>query len=220
MDNLFPLQHGQPWPLLEFCQHLRRTRPHSLAYGITSVRHFKRLYEDFQHESLVLDVVPLIPGPNNPQLDNRTYIELGRFKVQGQGSRWNLGIGGSASDRVVVLTQRSVQDLSGPGTTLLRRLSWTTQLPRLYDVLKAAALLSLAFPGYNIFTRQCFWLARAVYSILHEAYTPFQGEMGNLAWKRGKFMVICRLLTPSPPPVLILLCRRNREWDGDTVATD
>jgi hypothetical protein len=218
MDPYHPFAppHPSTWPLDQFCRALHRTRTDSSQRGILSVQHWKRVRQGLQHESLILDVVPLVPGRNVP-LNNpsHTYIQLGRFKDREQTSLF--GIWGLARDEVVVVGReaKDVQESKEHSPDdCLSTISWAAELPNLVDVFDIIQLLSLMFPYYNIVTRQCYWFARTIYNCLRHTYGPYREDVGKKGWKRSKFMLI-RFLTPSPPSFLLSFCRVKKVWSED-----
>lgn len=211
MDPYHPFASLQvKWPVDQFCQALHTVHADSKQHGITSVQHWKCLHQGHQHESLILDVVPLVPGKNVPQNNpSHTYIQIGRFK-----DRVLLG---RARDEVVVVGREAedVQEFNqqGPGDCL-STISWTTELPNLLDVFDIIQLFSFMFPYYNILTRQCYWFARMIYDCLQHAYVPHREDTERKLWKRSEFLLF-RCLTPSPPPALLSFCRVKKRWSQD-----
>jgi len=198
------------WPVDQFCRALHTVHADSKQHGIVSVQHWKCLHRGLHHESLVLDVVPLVPGKNVPQNNpSHTYIQIGRFK-----DRVLLG---RARDEVVVVGRMTedVQESNQQGPSdCLSTISWTIELPNLLDVFDIIQLLSFMFPYHNIFTRQCHWFARTIYDCLEYAYIPYRQDTGRKLWKRSKFLLF-RCLTPSPPPALLSYCRVKKLWSQD-----
>jgi hypothetical protein len=233
MDHLFGLRRGLTWDVRRFCRALHGARSKASQFGVLSIQHRKRLHQDYQHEFLILDVVPLVPGTDTPQSNApHTLIEVGR--VGDKASFFS--IWGVAVDEVSVLlsedeasilqpTAKSTGEGSSKGTPdnrtepsqfiageLLATLSWELEIPNLLDVFLVITTLSLAFPNYNIFTCQCFWLARAIYETLRHGYRPSLESTGDKLWKRARFLMFIRLLTPKPPAFIFELCFRAGDW--------
>lgn len=204
-------------PLDQFCRALHRAHTDSSQCGIISVQHWKRVRQGLQHESLIFDVVPLIPGRNIPQNNpSHAYIQIGRFKDRTQTSFF--GLWGLARDEVVVVGREATvvqESKEHDPDDCLSTISWAAPLPNLIDVFDVIQLLSLMFPCYNIITRQCYWFARTIYDCLRHAYSPYREDvLGKKWWKRSKFMLV-RLLTPSPPSLLLSFCRVKKVWSED-----
>ncbi|KAI9567508.1 hypothetical protein HD554DRAFT_2107700 [Boletus coccyginus] len=226
-NHPFALPHPMTCTVTSFCKALHRARSFSSQHGIVSVQHRKRTLEGLQHESLILDVVPLIPGGNWPQRDPlHTYIEVGRLKDPDHACL----VWGVAKDKVTILGQekRAVHAKSGPEDRSARQtpsirttfegislftLSWARDLPNLIDVFEIIRLLSLTHPHYNIFSRQCFWFARAIFRILRSTYEFVEEATGDKAWKMGKFLIFFRVLTPSPSARLVSFAQDKSEWN-------
>lgn len=180
------------------------------------------MYSDFQHEFVILDVVTLVPGTNTPEANaSHTYIEVGRSGDEARMSFF--GIWGAASDEVVILRQADEANVvqGGGGTSrysageCLATISWEDELPNVLDVFTIIDFLSIWYPNYNIFTRQCYWFARAIYLIIQYGYAPTIENTGNKLWKRARFYIIVGVLTPRPPMQLYRLCRRHASGDSE-----
>lgn len=223
MNNLFPLSHGMRWSFHHFCQLLHIKQPASLCYGILSAHHCKRVYKfyndynDWEHEALILDVVTLVPGTNTPQPNgHHTYIELFRCKEHSCRESSFPGISGSAYDTVIVLPQKDEAHLDPESTiTYFNMLSWSTELPKLYDVLEITSILSLAYPKYNIFTHPCYWLARTVYFILKYGFTPVHEDVGVKPRSGFLNLLFCHSNPGRSARILVLLCKHNKQWKSD-----
>lgn len=218
LDHIFRLQHGERWSLHQFYSALLCNRLDSYQFGIVSVQRRKRSYNNFQHEFVVLDAIPLVPGTNTPQANaSHTYIEVGRSGDEAQMSFF--GILGPASDQVLILRQEDEVNITcDQGTepddpsNRIATLSWEIDLPNLLDVFSVITLLSVTFPNYNIFTRPCYWFARAIYDVLRYGYEPVFENTCDGFRKGEKFYIFARILTPKPPTNLYLLCRRYGEY--------
>lgn len=102
MGCLFDLDHGAKWILTKFCNALHHAHSGSSQFGVASIQHRKQLYSNYQHEYVVLDVLPLIPGTSTPKTEAlHTYIEVGCVIDPPRPSIFR--IWGSASDQVYVL---------------------------------------------------------------------------------------------------------------------
>ena len=233
MDHLFDLRRGLKWDLARFCNALHGAHSKASQYGVLSIQHRKRLYQDYQYEFVVLDVVPLVPGTHTPKPNApHTLIEVGRVG----GMAPFFGLWGIATDEVCVLRQEDEAFLlqqaaaresigegsqAGTGTPgpeasmiageLLATLSWQIEIPGLLDVFLIITSLSLSFPNHNVLTCPCFWLAREIYQTLRHGYRPVLESNGDDLWQRTKFLVM-RLLTPRPPDLISQLCFRQAEW--------
>ena len=212
LNHPFAPPHSLSWSLDTFCKALHSARTDSSQCGILSVQHRHRIsgYQGlFEHEFLILDVVPMVPGRNLPQVNaSHTYIQVGRFDDPARMSLF--GMWGFARDEVVVVGQKGVQDSSQQDPRFdgenLTTISWTKELPNLIDVFDVINLFSHMFPRYNVLTCQCFWLARMIYSILRQVYNPYREN------RRGLWCMLFPFLTPTPPPVLLSFCRDKRQW--------
>lgn len=213
MENLFKfdLRRGSRWPLKDFCDALHRTHTNSSQLGVVAIQHRKRVYTTFQHEFAILDVVPLVPGTGTPQAEgSHTYVEVGRM---------GYNIWGFARDEVLVLRQADEASVEKENSSRdsqygehLATLSWETGIPCILDVFSLITLLSLTFPRYNIITYQCFWFARIIYEALRDGYGPFSENTGDKIWKRTRFYIFNRVLTPTPPLAILEFCYRQRIW--------
>lgn len=221
MENVFNLHRGSIWLLKDFCDMLHATYTNSSQFGIASIQHRKRLYNDFQHEFIVLDVVPFIAGTSAPDpAGPHTYIEIGRVSDEARISFF--GLWGFAFDEVIVLRQEDEarilapasqdpsQDFQSRAGERLATLSWPDGIPNLVDVFSLITQLAVTFPYYNILTHQCFWLVRAIYDTLRFGYSPFLEDTGSKFRKKARFLV--RLVTPRPPPAILEICNRQRRW--------
>lgn len=123
--------------------------------------------------------------------------------------------GGSPGTRSSSSGERPRLCKSRKNMTLMTAFLPSPGLPNLIDVFDVIQLLSLVFPCYNIIARQCYWFARTIYDCLRHAYSPYREDvLGKKWWKRSKFMLV-RLLTPSPPSLLLSFCRVKKVWSED-----
>ena len=214
--DIFPrLRHHGKQSLEGFCNAIHHTRSMSAEYGIVSLQIREQLYQHFQDEVLILGVVPLIPSTNRPKPNpHHTYIEVSRREQDRYLLGWH--IWGNTRDEVFVLqpedeasvintTPGSItpQQSHYPASKCLMAISWNVLVPNLLDVFTIITHLSIMFPHYNKFTRQCSWLAHATYDILESCYNPVLTPHG---------IRIFAYPTPKPPESLYLLCRCQREW--------
>ncbi|KAF8548325.1 hypothetical protein OG21DRAFT_1516437 [Imleria badia] len=207
------------WTLDDFCRELYLARTDCSLLGILSVQYRKRLHQGFQHELLILDVIPVKPTLSAPK-DNPShiYLEVGRFKDHEHISFKLGGIVGPAKDKIVVIGQGDVAlhepkcNLYPERGEILATMSWKLELPNLVDFFDVIKLLSVMFPYYDPVIRQCYWFASTIYDVLQAVYSRHQLEDRRVAfWKRAKFLVFFRLLTPPPPPALVSFCRYKRD---------
>ena len=212
LSHPFAPPHSISWNLDTFCKALHSARTDSSQCGILSVqhRHYVPGYQGiFEHEVLILDVVPLVPGRGLPQKNApHTYIQVGRFEDQARMSFF--GLSGFARDEVVVVGQKGVQGSNQQVPQFagyhLTTISWAKELPNLVDVFDVINLFSHMFPRYNVLTCQCFWLPRMIYNLLRLVYDPFHEDTGGLVW------MLLPFLTPAPPAVLLSFCRDKKQW--------
>ncbi|KAF8550471.1 hypothetical protein OG21DRAFT_413097 [Imleria badia] len=213
--------------LSNFCNQLHWRHFQSLNYGIASIQHRKGLYNNSLHEFIILDVVPLISGTNNPQINpSHRYIKVSRS--QRANSESFLGMWRLPQDNVVVLLpeddaamfcrrNHTSQGNWYPPSELLETLFWEHNIPGLLDMFSLILCLSLSLPEYNRFTSPCYWLAPTAYTVARQSFPP-QAVLeapGNKLWKiaRSFFYIPSRLLAAKPPVGLSGFCDRLYSWN-------
>lgn len=229
MDQFFDLRRGHPWSLHEFCDSLHAARSETADYGVVAIQHWKsRRSDNWQHESLVLDVVPLSQGTDVPASANAShmFISIGRF---GAKTNWSTYVWALADDQVVVLrpeheaTHATGDQLANPqqddpylDSDKLATLSWNRpNIPNLLDVFRLVTLLSLRYPRYTVYRHQCYWFARTIYDIFMACTGCTWGTTSN-HWKRGTYvtkLVTIPVSIPEPPPDLRVFCDTQFRWN-------
>ncbi|KAF8119391.1 hypothetical protein EV363DRAFT_1305677 [Boletus edulis] len=206
----------QSYLLRPFCVELFTSpydRENRVVVGVT----YRKLVDNWsasQHESIILHTAVMSPNAVGakevpPGPPSRRYIEVARFSDPSL-----LIVAGTARDQVYITEHNPISDHNR--RERLGEIVWQSYPPSLVDVFAIIKRLSIRYPQYDIFLRQCYWFARMIHDTLVEVYPHGLRTFGQLFWKGGRLFGFPVPSQLTSPPADIIACARFEKECADS----